>query len=290
MRIDTHVHVWTLDAARYPWHQTLAHVPIPTRPATIEQFLVEMADAGVERAVLVQPSTYGWDNRYLCDALRVAPDRLAGVCLIDPRSPTAGEELRRWCVEDGCRGLRINVIAEPNEPAWLLGRDALWDAAEELGVSVSFQVRPDQVGPIGRLALARPGLTLLVDYIGPEGYHDLGTVDRLGALVERPNVHLKLLAVGQDSTEPYPFTDLWPVYERLVNLFTPDRIVFGTDYPVVLQATDYRRAAHWPEALPFLDAADLIRMDRTAARIWGFAGDLGADRSVDTSTRENAGG
>ena len=289
MRIDAHVHVWTLDAARYPWHQTLAHVPVPTEPATIEQYLAEMADAGIERAVLVQPSTYGWDNGYLCDALKVAPERLAGVCLVDPRSPNAGDELRRWCLEGGCRGLRINVIAEPDEPAWLLGRDALWDVAEELGVSVSFQVRPEQVGPIARLALARPGLTLLVDYLGPEGYHNLRTVDRLGALVERPNVHLKLLAVGQDSTEPYPFADLWPVYERLVALFTPDRIVFGTDYPVVLQATDYRRAARWPEELSFLDAAVMSRMDRTAARIWGFPIDPAAAPSAEVNP-EVAGG
>lgn len=270
MRIDTHVHVWSLDAARYPWQQTLAHVPIPTKPAGVEQFLADMDEAGVEQAVLIQPSTYGWDNRYLVDALRSAPERFAGVCLVDPRSPGAGDDLRRWCRDGACRGLRINVIAEPEEPAWLLDRAGLWEAVEELDVPVSFQVRPDQVGAIGRLAAARPGCTFVVDYIGYAGYHDPKSADRLGALRDEPNVYLKLIAAGQDSVEAYPFRDLWPHYERLVALVTPDRLVFGTDYPLVVDTTDYRRAAHWPEVLPFLDATAQARMDDNAARIWRF--------------------
>jgi L-fuconolactonase len=270
MLIDTHVHVWTTDVARYPWQPTLAHVPIPTRAALVEGLLAAMDEAGVDRAVLVQPSTYGWDNRYLSDAIRVAPHRLAGVCLVDPRSPAAGDDLRRLCQGRAIRGLRVNVIAESEEPRWLLEQHALWDAVEELRVSVSFQVRPEHVGPIALLAARRPGLTLLVDYLGTEAYHDMRTVDRLKVLLDRANIYLKLLAVGQDSSEPYPFTDLWAVAEGIVELMSPDRLVFGTDYPIVLAATDYRRASHWPEELPFLEAAARERMDANAARIWAF--------------------
>jgi predicted TIM-barrel fold metal-dependent hydrolase len=268
MRIDTHVHVWSLDAARYPWQQTLAHVPIPTRAATVEQFIEGMDEGGVEQAVLIQPSTYGWDNRYLVDALRPAPQRFAGVCLVDPRSPAAGDDLRRWCTDGGCRGLRINVIAEAGEPAWLLDRVGLWEAAEDLGVSVSFQIRPDQVEAVGRLASARPRCTFVIDYIGEAGYHDARSAERLGTLGDRPNVYFKLIAAGQDSAEPYPFRDLWPHYERLVRLVTAERLVFGTDYPLVVDRTEYRRAAQWPEVLPFLDATAGIRMDENAATIW----------------------
>ncbi len=268
MRIDTHVHVWSLDAAHYPWQQTLAHVPIPTQAATVERFIEEMDDAGVEMAVLIQPSTYGWDNRYLVDALRLAPERFAGICLVDPRSATAGDALRRWCREGGCRGLRINVIAQPDEPDWLIDRGGLWDAVEELDVSVSFQLRPDQAGAIGRLAVARPACTFVVDYIGKTGYHDPRSADRLGVLRDHPNVYFKLITAGQDSDEEYPFRDLWPHYERLVELVTPGRLVFGTDYPLVVDRTDYRRAVHWPAVLPFLDATAQAQMDENAARIW----------------------
>ena len=77
MIVDTHVHVWSDDADRYPWHQTLAHVPIPTYPAPAENLLAAMDDAGVSHAVLVQPSVYGSDNRYLCDCLDRWPGRFA---------------------------------------------------------------------------------------------------------------------------------------------------------------------------------------------------------------------
>jgi predicted TIM-barrel fold metal-dependent hydrolase len=268
MRIDTHVHVWSLDATRYPWHPTLAHVPIPTRPATVEQFLAAMDEGGVEQAVLIQPSTYGWDDSYLVDALRSAPARFAGVCLVDPRADAAGDDLRHWCREAGCCGLRINVIGEPGEPDWLLERGGLWDAAEELDATISFQARPDQVGVVGRLADRRPASTFVVDYIGEAGYHDPRSAERLASIADRPNVFFKLIAAGQDSAEDYPFPDLWPHYERLVRLVTVDRIVFGTDHPLVLERTDYRRAASWPEVLPFLDDAARARIDANASRVW----------------------
>jgi len=268
MRIDTHVHVWSLDADRYPWHQTLAHVPIPTRPATVEQFLAAMDEAGVEQAVLLQPSTYGWDNSYLVDALRAGRGRFAGVCLVDPRADSAPDDLRRWCRDGGCCGLRINVIAEANEPTWLLDRGPLWDAIEELGASASFQVRPDQVAVIGRVADRRPRTTFVVDYVGEPAYHDRRSANLLAAIADRPNVFFKLIAAGQDSAEGYPFRDLWPHYERLVGLVGPERLVFGTDYPLVVDRTDYRRAATWAEILPFLDDAARARMDDNAARIW----------------------
>lgn len=271
MRIDTHVHVWSLDAARYPWQQTLAHVPVPTKPAAVEQFLADMDEAGVEQAVLIQPSTYGWDNRYLVDALRLAPERFAGVCLVDPRSPSAGDDLRHWCRDGGCRGLRINIIAQQDEPTWLLDQAGLWEAVEELDVSVSFQLRPDQAGTIGRLAATRPECTFIVDYIGEAGYHDPRSSHLLSVLRDQPNIYFKIIAAGQDSAEEYPFRDLWPHYERLVGLVAPDRLVFGTDYPLVVDRTDYGRAAHWPAVLPFLDAAARAQMDDNAARIWRLA-------------------
>ena len=81
--IDTHVHVWTDDTENYPWQQTLSKVPIPTESATIEEFILCMEKACVEGAVLVQPSTYGWDNNYLCDSLKKYPGKFYTIDIED---------------------------------------------------------------------------------------------------------------------------------------------------------------------------------------------------------------
>ena len=104
--IDSHCHAWTMDPARYPWHQTLAHVPIPARPATAEDLIAAMELAGVERAVLVQPSVYGYDNAYLFDSMTSHPGRFAGVSLVDPRRSDGPDRVRDE-YDHGARGVRL---------------------------------------------------------------------------------------------------------------------------------------------------------------------------------------
>ncbi len=252
--IDSHVHVWTLEPTRYPWRQTLAHVPIPRQAAPADDLLDRMRVAHVERAVLVQPSVYGWDNSYLCEWVARRPDRFIGVCLVDPCSQSAAADLRYWCADRGCRGVRINAIAS-EDASWLLepARDHLWRAAQEIGVSVSLQMRPSQAGVVAELADRCPTLRIVVDYLGPDSYHGESGRRAVRQLGTRENIWFKIIASGPDSRESYPFADLWPLYWEAFESFASDRLVFGTDYPHVLRSCTYQQAIGWIEELPFLD-------------------------------------
>ncbi|MGH9016030.1 MAG: amidohydrolase family protein [Acidimicrobiia bacterium] len=78
MLVDTHVHVISDDASRYPLQP--ARLPgawYREAPVTVEELLALMDDAGVDRAVLVQPmGAYSYDNSYAADAAASHPDRL----------------------------------------------------------------------------------------------------------------------------------------------------------------------------------------------------------------------
>ena len=271
--IDAHVHVWTLDAARYPWQPTLAHIPIPTEPATGEALIAEMDVAGVSHAVLVQPSVYGWNNDYLCDCLQRWPDRFVGVCLVDPRAADADERLDYWVRGRGCRGLRINVIAEP-DAAWLLepARRGLWRAARRLDVSVAFQMLPAHAEVVARLATRHPDMTFIADYFGAAAFHDgsgIAAIDRLAPL---PNLWYKIQALGSDSRRPYPFEDLRPLYARAVERLGPHRLVFATDFPHIYKGCSYAQGIRWLDTLPFLDAAARAAIgDANARSLWRIA-------------------
>lgn len=270
--IDAHVHVWALDPERYPWHQTLANVPIPAEAAPVEELLAQMDAAGVHRAVLVQPSVYGWDNSYLCDSAGRYPGRFAAVCLVDPRSPHAGDDLRYWCRERGCCGIRINLI-EDHEPGWLTtpARQGLWEAVTELGISVSLQMRPDHAPAVRRLARDYPATRFVVDYLGRSAAHDGTGIIALHSLAEEPNIYAKFLVVSQDSEEQYPFRDLWPLYEAAIEAFGAGRLAFGTDFPHVMTACSYQQATQLLSDLPFVEEQDRERIgEGTAREIWRF--------------------
>ncbi|MDG2473826.1 MAG: amidohydrolase family protein [Paracoccaceae bacterium] len=270
--IDTHVHVWTDDAKKYPWQQTLSKVPIPTEPAKVEKFIACMEKASVEAAVLVQPSTYGWDNNYLCDSLKKYPNKFAGVCLVDPTNKNAPDDLSFWCQKRGCSGLRINLVGY-SEIEFLLDleRKKLWDTVAEIGACISFQMSPNHGRIINELVKKRPEINFIVDQVSAEVHRNSDLSGFVESLSKRSNLYIKLNSVGQNSAQEYPFQDLWPFFKRVLDCFSPNRVLYGTDFPHTLKTCSYVQAIEWIYELPFIspDGIDLIKGEN-ARNLWNF--------------------
>ena len=270
--IDTHVHVWTDDEKKYPWQQTLTKVPIPTEPATVEKFITCMEKAGVEAAVLVQPSTYGWDNNYLCDSLNKYFKKFVGICLVDPTNKNAPDDLYFWCEKRGCSGLRINLVGYSDIEFLLdLERKKLWDTAAEIGACISFQMSPNHGRIINELVKKRPEINFIVDQVSAEVHRNPNLSDFVEFLSERSNLYIKLNSVGQNSVQDYPFQDLWPFFKRVLDYFSPSHILYGTDFPHTLKTCSYLQATEWIYELPFInpEAIDLIKREN-ARNLWNF--------------------
>ena len=106
---DSHLHViGTADA--YPFDARRSYTP---EPASLAQYREVMAACGIERAVLVQPSVYGTDNRCMLDALRQAAAE--GVALRGVAVPEAGaSDGALAAMHDAGRARRA---PEPRQPA-----------------------------------------------------------------------------------------------------------------------------------------------------------------------------
>src|SRR5437764_11061096 len=102
--VDSHLHVWRALPTGEPGVPTIVS---PHEDVPVERALEVLDRHGVSRAVLVQPMFRGEDNGYVADAAGARPDRLAAVCVVDPRVPSAADRLEHWAVGHGCRGLRL---------------------------------------------------------------------------------------------------------------------------------------------------------------------------------------
>ena len=103
MRIDSHVHVWTLGVPPFIHNDDMS-TQRPEYPGLVEDLIRYMDLNKIDRTVLIQCMYHGYDNSYMCDCLRRFPDRLHGVALINPNNPTL---LKSWkaCIESkACRG------------------------------------------------------------------------------------------------------------------------------------------------------------------------------------------
>ena len=105
MRIDSHLHLWVNDPENYPWHPIGGYLPETAAP--LSHYLEVMDRNGVDGAVLVQPTPYGWDNAYLLHCKQEHPETFRAVVLVDPLSKDASQNLAAL-FNLGADGLRIN--------------------------------------------------------------------------------------------------------------------------------------------------------------------------------------
>lgn len=223
---DTHAHVISADRQHYPLVENRSYTP---PPAPEETYLQVLRDLGIERGVLVQPSIYGTDNRYMLDVLERHPAQLRGVAVIDER--TSDQDLERMHAA-GVRGIRFNVLFRGGTD--LAQMERLAARVAPLGWHVQFLIDvrnlpdvqsrilklacPIVVDHMGHLpalsALQEPGFQLLVKHVAEQGWW----------------VKLSGLYRLSDREPDYPDTDA--LAHALIDA-APDRMLWGSDWPHV---------------------------------------------------------
>ncbi|WP_431282791.1 amidohydrolase family protein [Humitalea sp. 24SJ18S-53] len=227
---DSHLHVFG-PAARYPYQPTRGYTP-PDSPVPEMQALHKAL--GIGRAVLVQASVHGTDNRAILDAVATDPTRYRAVAAVTEDVTDA--ELARLHA-GGVRGFRVNLVDKGGMPFRSLAsleqvaarvRDFGWHAellvhVEESPEFVEIARRlpiPVSVGHIGytkaAVALAHPGYQEFL------------------ALLRDGLVWVKLTGPNRlSASDRAPYADVAPL-ARAVMEAAPDRIVWGTDWPHVM--------------------------------------------------------
>jgi predicted TIM-barrel fold metal-dependent hydrolase len=221
--VDTHCHVFA-PASTHPFDQARGYTPAVV---TIDDYRVVMQAYGIDRAVAVQPSVYGFDNGVLFAALAVMPGTLRGVAVISPDAPEAVfAEAHRL----GVRGVRVN----PRNPAGLTMRDVprLAERIAPLGWHIQLQISIDDHADIAALPSAA-GLPIVIDHFGFPDL-SLGAGGRaFAALVELAASGLcfvKLSAPYRMAGAPERYRLLQPFVERLVE-HAADQLLWALDWP-----------------------------------------------------------
>lgn len=219
---DTHMHIYD---ARYPTAPTAAFTP---PDASVAAYLKLRARLGIARTVVVQPTTYGTDNRCTLAAIAAIGDSARGVAVVDQSVTDA--ELERL-TQAGIRGIRFHMLAGAALPWDILGTMAA--RVGKFGWHVQLQLDgrtlPDREALLKRL----PG-TLVIDHVGkflepvPADHPGFKTLLRL---LENGRTWVKLSAPYEWSKSGPPnYSDVGRLATALSRAAS-ERILWATNWP-----------------------------------------------------------
>ena len=233
MIIDTHAHIYSPDEAAYPTIEDPLRPPSGT--GSHEHLRREMDAAGVDRAVLIQTSTfYRWDNRYLRDTSASARDWAVGVCTLDPDDFHSPDVLYALVERSNVRGMRSIAAADGryDHP----GVRQLWAEATRLGIVINSQIPLELADELASLLDAYPDLRVVLDHCLSLRARPINeaTVSKVIDLARHPNLHAKLTFLPTGSDEEYPFGDMHDWCKRFIEAYGPERCVWGSDFPTEL--------------------------------------------------------
>ena len=258
--VDAHLHVWRAIAGDAPGAATIVS---PSEDVPIERALDVLGRHGVSRAVLVQPLFRGEDNSYIADCAAADADRIAAVCVIDPRVAGAEDRLEEWVVRRGCRGLRLRPrVPDEAESFGAPPTFALWERARDLKVVVSVLANPEHLPTLGELAERFPEVPIVIDHLAhprvSQGVEAAGFQTLLG-LDRHSNVFIKVSGYYHFSDQPDPYANCWELVRAIHDRYGPERLIWGSDFPHVERTTGYGRSLDLVRRdLPYFSDADRI--------------------------------
>jgi L-fucono-1,5-lactonase len=247
-RVDAHQHFWRLARGDYGWlTSTLAPIYRDFEPADLEPLL---ARAGVDATVLVQAAPTVAETRFLLELARTAPFVVGVVGWAPLDAPDAPEVVAALARDPHLRGLRPMIHDLPDVD-WMLGPDVERGlrAIEAADLTFDALVRPPHLPTLRRLLARHPDLRVVIDHAAkPEiaaGRREPWASD-MAALARETRAWVKLSGLVTEDGPGWSVDRLRPYVDHLLDSFGPERLIFGSDWPVVLLRTGY---AEWLAAV-----------------------------------------
>jgi L-fuconolactonase len=273
MRIDAHQHYWDPSKVDYFWmpkdHPVLSRTYLPE---DLEPILERNQFSG---SVFVQAAHDPREADWILDLASRHASMLGVVAWADLTGPDLPRELDKLQKHPKFKGIRHILHDEPDVD-WGLRGDVIEGLRELERRSIPYDllVKVPHLHIVEPLAEKLPDLPLVIDHIAKpyiaDGVFD-GWAQQMERIAQIPNLHVKLSGMITEARhDAWTADNLRPYVQHVFKLFGPDRLMFGSDWPVCLLAGSWKEVlAAFTQALGPLDQDTRAKMlGETAARFY----------------------
>jgi L-fuconolactonase len=245
IRVDAHQHFWRLQRGDYAWLTPAAGTLY--RDFEPEDLLPELAVAGIAATVLIQAAPTEAETRFLLELAHRHPVIAGVVGWVDFAAPDASARIRSLA-RDGrgkLKGLRP-MIQDLEDPDWLslTALDRAFEALIDYDLTFDALVKPHHLPVLIRRLQKHPALRAVLDHAGkPDVAHAAASdwAGHIALLARTTSACCKLSGLMTEAPPDATAFDFDFVAATIFEHFGPERVLWGSDWPVVTLRASYRR-------------------------------------------------
>ena len=271
MIVDAHQHFWNPARGDYGW--LTPDLPIH-RIYGPDDLAPLMQAAGVDASIIVQAAPTAAETDYMLAIARKTPWVLGVVGWLDLEAQDAPAQIEARAADPLFLGVRP-MLQDIPQPGWILRPEMEpgLRAVAEAGLVFDALVLSHQLGVAEELAARHPNLVIVLDHgAKPKLGNDVAMTawrEDMAKLARRPNVSCKLSGLLTELPPGGDPATVAQAADTLLDLFGPERLIWGSDWPVLTLAGDYqgwftlahdRIAAHGAEAVAAVMGANAARI------------------------------
>ena len=241
MKLDAHQHFWAYDRAEYAWiGRGMEGLQRDFFPPDLQ---AEREKAGIQASIAVQARQSLEESRWLLALAQKDPGIHGVVAWADLTSPELGEQL------DELKGPKLlglrHVIQDETDPGFMERPAFLAGLAQlkDRGLAFDLLIQAGQLPVAATLVSRFPGQRFILDHLAKPKIK-AGLIEpwksEIRALARLPNVACKLSGFATEADwKAWKASDFEPYFQTALEAFGPQRLIFGTDWPVCTLAASY---------------------------------------------------
>lgn len=241
-RVDSHQHFWQLSRDDYRWLTpdltTLFQDFLP------EQLVKTLHNNHVSQTVLIQAADSEEETHFLLDIARNTNFVAGVVGWIDMQSPTAIVKLASLAKNPYFKGIRP-MLQDIKDVNWILNPKftAIFEYMADNQLSFDALITSDHLANIYTLALRHPNLHIVIDHSAKPsllGKPDKHWQQQLSQVAQCKNIFIKFSGLLTEAPLGHVSIErIQPYFEHIMQTFGPNRVMWGSDWPVIKLNGDY---------------------------------------------------